>query len=70
MVNGTHDEMILVRNCYWLSENLPNAVLLSYPDSGHGSLFQFHKSFMRRAAASLNPSARSRLIELKRICAQ
>lgn len=45
VVNGVHDEMIPVRNSYWLSENLPNAVLLTYPDSGHGSLFQFHESF-------------------------
>src|SRR5262249_8201687 len=31
-----------VRNSYWLSENLPNAVLITYPDSGHGWLCQFH----------------------------
>ena len=54
VVNGVHDEMIAVRNSYWLSENLPNAVLLTYPDSGHGSLFQFHESFTRHAAAFLN----------------
>jgi len=54
VVNGVHDEMIAVRNSYWLSENLPNAVLLTYPDSGHGSLFQFHESFTRHAAAFLS----------------
>jgi pimeloyl-ACP methyl ester carboxylesterase len=53
VVNGVHDEMIPVRNSYWLSENLPNAVLLTYPDSGHGSLFQFHESFTRQAGAFL-----------------
>jgi pimeloyl-ACP methyl ester carboxylesterase len=53
VVNGVHDEMIPVRNSYWLSENLPNAVLLTYPDSGHGSLFQFYESFTRQAAAFL-----------------
>ncbi len=53
VVNGVHDEMIPVRNSYWLSENLPNAVLLTYPDSGHGSLFQFHESFTRQATAFL-----------------
>jgi pimeloyl-ACP methyl ester carboxylesterase len=53
VINGVHDEMIPVRNSYWLSENLPNAVLLTYPDSGHGSLFQFHESFTRQAAAFL-----------------
>lgn len=45
--------MIPVSNSYRLSENLPNAVLLTYPDSGHGSLFQFHQSFTRHAAAFL-----------------
>jgi pimeloyl-ACP methyl ester carboxylesterase len=53
VVNGVHDAMIPVRNSYWLSENLPNAVLLTYPDSGHGSLFQFHESFTRQAAGFL-----------------
>jgi pimeloyl-ACP methyl ester carboxylesterase len=53
VVNGIHDEMIPVANSYRLSENLPNAVLLTYPDSGHGSLFQFHESFTRHAAAFL-----------------
>jgi pimeloyl-ACP methyl ester carboxylesterase len=53
VVNGIHDEMIPVMNSYWLSANLPNAVLLTYPDSGHGSLFQFHESFTRQAAAFL-----------------
>ena len=53
VVNGTHDEMIPVSNSYRLSENLPNAVLLVYPDAGHGSLFQFHDSFTRQAAAFL-----------------
>ena len=53
VVNGIHDEMIPVQNSYWLSANLPNAVLLTYPNSGHGSLFQFHDSFTRQAAAFL-----------------
>jgi pimeloyl-ACP methyl ester carboxylesterase len=60
VVNGIHDEMIPVPNSYWLSENLPNAVLLTYPDAGHGSLFQWHDSFTRQAMAFLaldSPSA-------------
>ena len=32
VVNGIHDEMIPVSNSYRLSENLPNAMLLVYPD--------------------------------------
>ena len=57
VVNGIHDEMIAVSNSYRLAENLPNAVLLAYPDSGHGSLFQFHDSFTRHAAAFLASDA-------------
>ena len=53
VVNGIFDEMIPVRNSYWLSENLPNAVLLTYPDSGHGSIFQFHASFTHQVAEFL-----------------
>jgi len=53
VVNGIHDEMIPISNSYRLVENLPNAILLAYPDSGHGSLFQFHSSFTRQAAAFL-----------------
>jgi pimeloyl-ACP methyl ester carboxylesterase len=54
VVNGVFDNMIPVRNSYMLSEHLPNAVLLTYPDSGHGSLFQFHKSFVRQASLFLD----------------
>lgn len=53
VINGVHDEMIPVANSYRLAENLPNAVLLIYPDAGHGSLFQFHESFARQADAYL-----------------
>lgn len=60
VMNGVFDEMIPVRNSYWLAEQLPNAVLMTYPDSGHGSLFQFHESFTRQATtflASESPTA-------------
>jgi pimeloyl-ACP methyl ester carboxylesterase len=57
VVNGIFDEMIPVSNSYSLSEHLPDAVLLTYPDAGHGSLFQFHESFTRQAAAFLASDA-------------
>ena len=57
VVNGIHDEMIPIRNSYWLVENLPNAVLVAYPDSGHGSLFQFHQSFTHQAAGFLDSNS-------------
>jgi len=51
--DGIHDEMIPISNSYSLVENLPNVVLLAYPDSGHGSLFQFHESFTQHAKTFL-----------------
>ncbi|MEJ0041217.1 MAG: alpha/beta hydrolase [Rhizomicrobium sp.] len=53
VVNGVHDEMIPIPNSYRLAENLPNAVLLAYPDAGHGSLFQYPEPFTRQVAAFL-----------------
>jgi len=53
IVNGVRDEMVPIRNSYLLAENLPNAVLLTYPDAGHGGIFQWHESFTKQAAAFL-----------------
>jgi pimeloyl-ACP methyl ester carboxylesterase len=57
VINGIHDEMIPIRNSCWLSENLPNAVLLTYPDAGHGSIFQWHDSFTRQVKAFLTSNS-------------
>ena len=54
VVNGMLDTMIPVRNSYILAEHLPNAMLLIYPDAGHGSLFQFPGSFVRQATLFLD----------------
>ena len=54
VVNGVLDNMIPVRNSYMLSEHLPRAMLLTYPDAGHGSLFQFHGSFVKQASLFLD----------------
>ena len=62
VVQGFKDEMIPVRNSYWLAENLPNAVLLAYPDAGHGSLFQYPESFTKHAAAFLSSDSQSAVL--------
>jgi pimeloyl-ACP methyl ester carboxylesterase len=51
--------LIPIINWYRLAENLPNVVLMTYPDAGHGSLFQYHDSFARHAAAFLSISSES-----------
>ena len=49
VVNGSRDVMIPTINSYWLSQFIPNAQLIIYPDSGHGSLFQYPDLFLTHA---------------------
>ncbi len=53
VVNGTHDIMIPTFNAYALSQQLPNAHMILYPDSGHGSLFQYADWFVHDASRFL-----------------
>ena len=46
VVNGSKDVMIPTINSYWLSQHIPNAQLIIYPDAGHGSLFQYPELFL------------------------
>ena len=59
VVSGVADEMIPISNAYRLAEHLPNAVLLTYPDAGHGSLVQYPESFARHASAFLSFASQS-----------
>lgn len=46
VVNGHDDVMVPTVNSYLLSQHLPNAQLIIYPDSGHGALFQYPETFV------------------------
>jgi pimeloyl-ACP methyl ester carboxylesterase len=45
VVNGSNDIVVATVNSYILQQNLPNAELILFPDSNHGSHFQFTQSF-------------------------
>ena len=47
VINGDHDVIVYTINSYILQQNLPNAELILFPDSNHGSHFQFTELFNR-----------------------
>ena len=49
VVNGSGDIVVSTVNSYILQQNLPNAELILFPDSNHGSHFQFTEQFNRYA---------------------
>jgi pimeloyl-ACP methyl ester carboxylesterase len=49
VVNGTHDVVIPSFNAYALSQQIPGAQLILYPDAGHGALFQYPEWFVHDA---------------------
>jgi pimeloyl-ACP methyl ester carboxylesterase len=49
VVNGSNDIVVSTLNSYILQQNLPNAELILFPDSNHGSHFQFTERFNRYA---------------------
>jgi pimeloyl-ACP methyl ester carboxylesterase len=50
VVNGSNDIVIPTVNSYILQQNLPEAELILFPDSNHGSHFQFTELFNRYLA--------------------
>ena len=46
IINGSNDVIIYTINSFILQRNLPNAQLIIYPDSNHGSQYQFPKLFV------------------------
>jgi pimeloyl-ACP methyl ester carboxylesterase len=46
IINGSNDVIIYTVNSFILQRNLPNAQLIIYPDSNHGSQYQFPELFV------------------------
>lgn len=54
VVNGSRDIMVPTVNSYVLAQHIPHAQLVVYPDSGHGSLFQYPGLFVGHVSRFLD----------------
>lgn len=54
IVQGSNDVIIPTKHSYTLQQNLPNAQLILYPDSNHGSFYQYPELFVTHATLLLN----------------
>jgi pimeloyl-ACP methyl ester carboxylesterase len=55
VVNGGKDVVIYSVNSFILQQNIPNAQLILYPDSSHGSQYQYPQMFVRHVSMFLDP---------------
>jgi len=46
VINGSQDVIVYTANSLILQRNLPNAQLILYPDSNHGSQYQYPALFV------------------------
>ena len=51
VANGDQDIMVPSRNSIDLARRLPNAELVLYEDAGHGGIFQYHETFVKKTLA-------------------
>jgi pimeloyl-ACP methyl ester carboxylesterase len=49
VANGESDKMVPTKNSADLARRLPNSQLVTYPDAGHGGIFQYHAQFVQKA---------------------
>lgn len=59
VVNGNNDVIVPTVNSFTLQQNLPNAELILYPDSNHGSFYQYPELFVQQAEQFLSWSMQS-----------
>jgi pimeloyl-ACP methyl ester carboxylesterase len=60
VINGNNDIMVPTINSFVLSQHIPNAQLIIYPDSGHASLFQYPELFLTHSSIFLDNVANTR----------
>ena len=53
VANGDQDIMVPSSNSIDLARRLPNAELVLYEDAGHGGIFQYHETFVKKVLAFL-----------------